>query len=56
MLLQCFINFFLESIVYIHMNSQLMRGKAQKSGGCVKASQEEQDSLSYDVIIFKLCG
>jgi hypothetical protein len=55
-LLQCFINFFLESSLYIQMNGQLMRGKAQKTGGCVKASQEEQDGLSYDVIIFKLCG
>lgn len=53
MFLQCFINLFLQSTLYIWMNGQLIRYKTQKSGGCVEARQEEEDSLSYDVIIFK---
>jgi hypothetical protein len=55
MFLQCFINLFLQSILYIPINGQLMRCKTQKSGGCVKARKEEEDSLSYDIIIFKFC-
>jgi hypothetical protein len=51
--LQCFINLFLQSSLYVQMNGQLMRCKTQKSRRCVKARQEEEDSLSYDVIIFK---
>lgn len=53
MFLQCFINLFLQSTLYILMNGQLMGCKTQKSRGCVEARQEEEDSLSYDVIIFK---
>jgi len=51
--LQCFINFFLKSSLYLKMNCKLMGSKAQKSGGCVKSGEEEEQHLSYDVFIFK---